>query len=86
MHRGTVRFVGAIASAADSAKMQGEFVGVQLDEPFGKNDGTAQGRRYFECAANYGIFVRPAALEIGDFPVEDAFASDSDLSDSDEEL
>ncbi|KAG8134243.1 putative Dynactin subunit 1 isoform 1 protein [Naja naja] len=51
-HRGTVAYVGATLFAT------GKWVGVILDEAKGKNDGTVQGRRYFTCEENHGIFVR----------------------------
>jgi hypothetical protein len=52
--RGTVRFVGATQFAA------GEWVGIELDDADGKNDGAVQGVRYFECAPQHGLFC-PAA-------------------------
>uniref|UniRef100_A0A671P933 Dynactin subunit 1 n=1 Tax=Sinocyclocheilus anshuiensis TaxID=1608454 RepID=A0A671P933_9TELE len=50
--RGTVAYIGATLFAS------GKWVGVILDEPKGKNDGTVQGKRYFTCEENHGIFVR----------------------------
>ena len=37
---------------------KGKWIGVILDEPKGKNNGTVQGKSYFSCADNHGIFVR----------------------------
>lgn len=52
----TVRFVGSTQFAA------GDWIGVELDEPTGKNDGSVQGERYFDCEPGYGMFVRPTAI------------------------
>jgi len=54
------------------------YIGVVLDEPLGKNDGTFKGKRYFKCDKNYGAFVKPNAVVVGDFPVRDPFASDEE--------
>lgn len=54
----TVRFVGQAAFAA------GDWVGIELDESSGKNDGSVQGDRYFDCPMGRGMFVRPAAVTI----------------------
>ncbi|KAI9883914.1 MAG: Fructose-2,6-bisphosphatase [Watsoniomyces obsoletus] len=51
-----VRFVG------DTQFAPGSWVGVELDSPTGKNDGTVKGDRYFDCAPGHGMFVRPAAV------------------------
>uniref|UniRef100_A0A8C6Y407 Dynactin subunit 1 n=2 Tax=Naja naja TaxID=35670 RepID=A0A8C6Y407_NAJNA len=57
-HRGTVAYVGATLFAT------GKWVGVILDEAKGKNDGTVQGRRYFTCEENHGIFVRQSQIQV----------------------
>ncbi|XP_034757048.1 dynactin subunit 1-like isoform X5 [Etheostoma cragini] len=54
--RGTVAYIGATLFAS------GKWVGVILDEAKGKNDGTVQGKRYFTCEENHGIFVRQSQL------------------------
>lgn len=54
--RGTVAYIGNTLFAS------GKWVGVILDEAKGKNDGTVQGKRYFTCEENHGIFVRQSQV------------------------
>lgn len=42
----------------------GDFVGVELDDPLGKNNGTVKGVRYFSCKPKHGLFVRPYDVEV----------------------
>jgi len=63
--RGTVRFIGT----TDFGKPKGaDWVGIEYDEPVGRNDGSVNGERYFFCAMNHGAFVRPDRVRVGDFP------------------
>lgn len=36
----------------------GTWIGVELDTPMGKNDGTVQNIQYFSCKPKHGIFIR----------------------------
>ncbi|KAF4126408.1 dynactin 1 [Geosmithia morbida] len=56
--RGTVRFAG------QTNFQVGEWIGVELDEKTGKNDGSVQGERYFDCPMGYGMFVKPMMATI----------------------
>ena len=55
---GTIKFVGT------TSFQTGKWVGIELDEAQGKNSGVVQGKRYFECKTNHGVFVRPSQVKI----------------------
>ena len=52
----TIRFLGSAHFAP------GDWIGVELEDDSGKNDGSVQGERYFDCEAGRGMFCRPAAV------------------------
>ncbi|XP_055528668.1 kinesin-like protein KIF13A isoform X2 [Wyeomyia smithii] len=49
---------GVIAFIGGTHFQGGTWIGVELDTPTGKNDGTVQGIQYFSCKPKHGIFVR----------------------------
>ena len=53
---------GVIAFLGTTLFSRGEWAGVILDEPSGKNDGVVQGVQYFQCEPNHGVFARPQKL------------------------
>jgi len=74
--RGEVKFVGKVPELKP-----GFWVGIALDEPVGINDGSAKGKKYFDCLGpKYGTFARPDKVTVGDFP--DLF--DEELAELDE--
>ena len=91
--RGTVRYIGPVPEIpSGSSGTGGPWIGVELDEPTGKNDGsisrvgqasegseektTHPSGRYFTCKSKHGVFVRPDRLEIGSFAILDEFLDD----------
>ncbi|KAF2250622.1 hypothetical protein BU26DRAFT_267068 [Trematosphaeria pertusa] len=62
--RGTISYIGPVPEIPGI----GSWIGITLDEPTGKNDGSVKGKKYFECGKNCGVFVRPERCESGDFP------------------
>ncbi|KAJ8316867.1 hypothetical protein KUTeg_004771 [Tegillarca granosa] len=53
---GTVKYVGTTLFSS------GKWIGVALDDAKGKNNGTVQGKTYFTCDDNHGIFVRQSQI------------------------
>ncbi|XP_013781002.1 dynactin subunit 1-like isoform X2 [Limulus polyphemus] len=58
--KGKVAFIGTTHFSP------GKWVGVILDESKGKNNGTVQGKSYFQCPDSHGIFVRQSQLKVFD--------------------
>uniref|UniRef100_A0A8C3US94 CAP-Gly domain-containing protein n=1 Tax=Catharus ustulatus TaxID=91951 RepID=A0A8C3US94_CATUS len=59
---GTLRFCGTTAFAS------GQWAGVELDEPEGKNDGSVGGVRYFICPPKQGIFASVSKISKAEEP------------------
>ncbi|XP_037717740.1 kinesin-like protein KIF13A isoform X11 [Drosophila subpulchrella] len=53
---GVIRFVGT------TEFQPGAWIGVELDTPTGKNDGSVKGIQYFQCKPKHGMFVRSDKL------------------------
>lgn len=76
--RGVVMYVGEVEEIPGGL---GKWVGVKLDEPVGRNDGSLKGKRYWgkEGDPKFGVFVRPERVEVGDWPVLDDLADLEEL-------
>ncbi|KAF2145894.1 uncharacterized protein K452DRAFT_220012 [Aplosporella prunicola CBS 121167] len=73
--RGAIAFIGPVPDIPGTAGAP--WIGIALDEPTGKNDGSVKGTRYFDCKPNCGVFVRPERVEVGDFaPLDDGLDED----------
>jgi len=57
-----VRFVGP------TEFREGEWIGVELGMPIGKNNGTVFGVTYFSCKDRYGMFVGPSVPRLIERP------------------
>ena len=58
VHEGTCKYFGT------TLFREGYWVGVELDQPNGKNDGSVEGTRYFSCRPKYGLFARAQVVEV----------------------
>jgi dynactin 1 len=47
---------------------EGQWIGVEMHDGSGKNDGSVRGRRYFDCDPGTGMFLKPNALTIIEQP------------------
>ncbi|KFO78322.1 Kinesin-like KIF13B, partial [Cuculus canorus] len=54
---GVVRYIGP------TDFQEGTWVGVELDLPSGKNDGSIGGKQYFRCNPGYGLLVKPSRVK-----------------------
>ncbi|CAG8589239.1 1726_t:CDS:2 [Ambispora gerdemannii] len=55
--RGIIRYVG------HTDFQPGKWVGVELEKMNGKNNGSVNGKQYFECKPNHGVFVRASQIK-----------------------
>ncbi|KAL5119009.1 hypothetical protein ACEQ8H_003138 [Pleosporales sp. CAS-2024a] len=53
---GIIKYVGAIHVA------EGDWLGLELPTPTGKNDGSVRGERYFSCPAGHGLFIKESNI------------------------
>ena len=68
----TIRYIGRVAPLP-----KGFWVGLELDQATGKNDGEVKGVRLFECESNRGAVCRPSSLAVEEL-TEDAAAAAAD--------
>ncbi|OHT07804.1 hypothetical protein TRFO_23835 [Tritrichomonas foetus] len=50
--KGVVKYVG------DFHEGEGTYVGIELEKPKGRNNGTIKGKKYFECPEGHGLFLK----------------------------
>lgn len=68
--RGVIRYVGEVKEIPGGI---GSWIGIELDDPVGKNDGSIGESRYWgePSEVKRGVFVRPERVEVGDWPIMD---------------
>jgi hypothetical protein len=64
---GEIAFLGVVDGK------EGEWVGVRLDAPLGRNNGSVAGKTYFEASPNCGLFVRSEEIVAKDTPEAQPF-------------
>eukprot|EP00794_Sanderia_malayensis_P005248 gene5248-5912_t len=74
--------VGSVQYCGMTSFASGKWIGVALDEPKGKNDGTVQQKRYFECPPNHGMFIRQSQIMVLQEPSSNQDSSESTLAET----
>ncbi|CEG35898.1 tubulin-specific chaperone [Plasmopara halstedii] len=69
--RASIKRYGEIAYIGPIDGLSGDdWLGVRLDKPLGKSDGSFKGKRYFDCKPLHGAIVRSARVNVrGEFPI-----------------
>ena len=63
---------GVVAYAGETKFAPGKWIGVVLDAAEGKNDGSVQSERYFQCQPNHGLFVKHNMAKLDTSAAEEA--------------
>ncbi|KAI0990408.1 hypothetical protein GJ496_007029 [Pomphorhynchus laevis] len=53
---------GIVAFTGTTKFASGEWVGIILDNPVGRNNGSVENFEYFKCPPGHGIFIRPGQV------------------------
>lgn len=69
---GYIQYIGDVHFA------EGDWAGVVLDEPIGRNAGSVSGRRYFYCEPKRGLFCR--TYRLSRYPIDGKYTPDSGIS------
>ena len=72
--KGEIKYIGKVSGMGN-----GYWVGLQLDDALGNSDGKKNGQEYFTCPENYGLFLRPKEIEVGEYKKEEEFDMDEDM-------
>ncbi|OAF69136.1 hypothetical protein A3Q56_03121 [Intoshia linei] len=66
-----------IERVLDSHLIVGKWIGIELHEALGKNNGSVNNIRYFNCSPNHGIFCRKSQIQLfkkePETPIADKF-------------
>lgn len=73
--RGVIKHVGKIEMLDNGETV---WIGIEFDEPVGKNDGSINGTRFFQGRNKHCSFMKPKQVEVGDYPELDPFEDSED--------
>ncbi len=73
---GTIKFIGNL----EHTKEMGIWYGIQLADRRGRHDGTVNGVKYFQCAAQYGLHTRQNHLTLIDTSIVNNNNKESDTN------
>ncbi|XP_047135605.1 CAP-Gly domain-containing linker protein 4 isoform X1 [Hydra vulgaris] len=74
---GHARYIGPTEFAS------GSWIGVELIDPVGKNNGTVAGTQYFQCEPKHGVFAPRSKVQLANFNIsEDLDLNEDSLTES----